>query len=70
MLASLVLLTGYDLRHRNTTRPLSRSSACRASSSSADTREVDCSAGMPLALGSAVGAYAAARLVTSESAKV
>ena len=35
-----------------------------------ETGEVDWSAGLPLALGSAAGAYIAARLVTMASAKV
>ena len=35
-----------------------------------ETGEVDWSAGLPLALGSAAGAYAAARLVTRPWAKV
>ncbi len=35
----------------------------------AESNEVDWSAGIPLALGSAVGAYVAARLITRERAK-
>jgi uncharacterized protein len=62
MLAALVLLTGYDLRHGNAMKAFILLVF-------AESREVDWPAGIPLALGSAAGAYVAARLVTQERAK-
>ena len=71
MLATLVLLTGYDLRHGNAMKAfILLVVGLQSLFVFADSSEVDWSAGAPLALGSAVGAYVAARLVTLEQAKV
>jgi uncharacterized protein len=71
MLAALVLLTGYDLRHGNAMKAfILLVVGLQSLFVFAESSEVDWSAGVPLALGSAVGAYVAARLVTQERAKV
>jgi uncharacterized protein len=71
MLAALVLLTGYDLRHGNAMKAfILLVVGLQSLFVFAESGEVDWSAGVPLALGSAAGAYVAARLVTREQAKV
>jgi uncharacterized protein len=71
MLAALVLLTGYDLKHSNAMKAfILLVVGLQSLFVFAESSEVDWSAGVPLALGSAVGAYVAARLVTRERAKV
>jgi uncharacterized membrane protein YfcA len=71
MLAALVLLTGYDLKHGNAMKAfILLVVGLQSLFVFAESSEVNWSAGVPLALGSAVGAYVAARLVTQERAKV
>jgi uncharacterized protein len=63
MLAALVLLTGCDLREGNTTKAfILLVVALQSLLIFAESGEVDWGAGIPLALGSSVGAYFAARL--------
>ena len=63
MLAALVLLTGYDLSQGNAMKAFILLVVGLQSLLIFDeSGEVDWSAGVPLALGSAVGAYFAARL--------
>ena len=65
ILAALVLLSGYDLRHGNAMKAFILLVVGMQSLFIFDDRgEVDWVAGVPLALGSALGAYIAARLVT------
>jgi uncharacterized protein len=71
MLAALVLLTGFDLREGNAMKAfILLVVGLQSLLIFGETGEVDWSAGLPLALGSAAGAYIAARLVTRASAKV
>ncbi len=71
MLAALVMLTGCDLREGNAMKAfILLVVGLQSLLIFGETGEVDWSAGLPLALGSAAGAYAAAQLVTSASAKV
>ena len=71
MLAALVLLSGYDLRHGNAMKAFILLIVGLQSLFVFDDRgEVDWVAGVPLALGSALGAYVAARLATKPWAKV
>jgi uncharacterized membrane protein YfcA len=70
MLAALVLLTGYDLGHGNAMKAIILLVVgLQSLLIFGESGEVDWSAGLPLALGSAAGAYVAARLVTMDSAK-
>src|SRR5215211_6741022 len=65
MLAALVLLTGYDLRHGNAMKAfILLVVGLQSLFVFAESNEVNWSAGVPLALGSAVEAYVAARAVT------
>jgi uncharacterized protein len=65
MLAALVLLTGYDLRHGNAMKAfILLVVGLQSLFVFAESNEVNWSAGVPLALGSAVEAYVAARSVT------
>jgi len=71
MLAALVLLTGCDLRHGNTLKAfILLVVGLQSLLIFSEARDVDWTAGVPLALGSAVGAYVAARLVTKDWARV
>jgi uncharacterized membrane protein YfcA len=71
MLAALVLLTGYDLRHGNAMKAfILLVVGLQSLLVFAESSEVDWSAGAPLALGSAAGAYVAARLATQPRTKV
>jgi uncharacterized membrane protein YfcA len=71
MLATLVLLTGCDLRQGNAMKAfILLIVGLQSLLIFADTREVDWSLGIPLALGSATGAYLATRLASIEGAKV
>ncbi len=71
MLAALVLLSGYDLRHGNAMKAFILLIVGLQSLFIFDDRsEVDWLAGVPLALGSAVGAYVAARLATKAWTRV
>jgi uncharacterized membrane protein YfcA len=71
MLAALVLLTGYDLRHGNAMKAfILLIVGLQSLLVFGESGEVSWAAGVPLALGSAVGAYAAARLVARASARV
>jgi uncharacterized membrane protein YfcA len=71
MLAALVLLTGYDLRRGNAMKAfVLLVVGLQSLVVFADRGEVDWEAGIPLALGSAAGAYFAARLVTDDRARV
>jgi uncharacterized membrane protein YfcA len=71
MLAALVMLTGCDLREGNAMKAfILLIVALQSLLIFAESGEVDWGAGLPLALGSAVGAYFAARLVTKSWAKV
>lgn len=71
MLAALVLLTGYDLKRGNAMKAfILLVVGLQSLVVFADRGEVDWSAGIPLALGSAAGAYVAARLVSSDRARV
>ncbi len=70
ILAALVLLTGCDLREGNAMKAfILLVVGLQSLLIFGETGEVDWSAGLPLALGSAAGAYAAARLVTRPWAK-
>ena len=65
ILAALVLLSGYDLRHGNAMKAfILLVVGLQSLFVFADRGEVDWIAGAPLALGSALGAYLAARLAT------
>jgi hypothetical protein len=71
MLATLVLLTGCDLRQGNAMKAfILLVVGLQSLLIFADTREVDWALGLPLAMGSAVGAYVATRLATVDGAKV
>jgi len=71
MLAALVLLTGYDLRRGNAMKAfVLLVVGLQSLVVFADKGEVDWSAGIPLALGSAAGAYVAALLATRDWARV
>jgi uncharacterized membrane protein YfcA len=71
MLAALVLLTGCDLREGNAMKAfILLVVGLQSLLVFAESGEVNWSAGLPLALGSAAGAYLAARLITHERAKV
>jgi uncharacterized protein len=71
MLAALVLLTGCDLRQGNAMKAfILLVVGLQSLLIFSDAHEVDWTAGIPLALGSAVGAYVAARLATKDWAKV
>jgi uncharacterized membrane protein YfcA len=71
ILAALILLTGNDLRHGNAMKAfISLVVGVQSLLIFGESGEVDWSVGVPLALGSAVGAYLAARLVSREWAKV
>ena len=71
MLATLVLLTGCDLRQGNAMKGfILLVVGLQSLLIFADTREVDWALGIPLAMGSAVGAYVATRLASIEGAKV
>ena len=70
ILAALVLLTGCDLREGNAMKAfILLVVGLQSLLIFGETGEVDWSAGVPLALGSAVGAYTAARLVSRPWAK-
>jgi uncharacterized membrane protein YfcA len=70
ILAALVLLTGCDLREGNAMKAfILLVVGLQSLVIFGETGEVDWSAGPPLALGSAAGAYLAARVVTMASAK-
>jgi uncharacterized protein len=70
ILAALVLLTGCDLREGNAMKAfILLVVGLQSLLIFGETGEVDWSAGVPLALGSAVGAYVAARLVARPWAK-
>ncbi len=65
VLAAMVLLSGYDLRHANAMKAfVLLVVGLQSLLVFADRGEVDWVAGAPLALGSALGAYVAARLAT------
>ena len=71
ILAALVLLSDYDLRHANAMKAFVLLVVGLQSLLVFDDRgEVDWVAGIPLALGSASGAYAAALLASKTWAKV
>jgi uncharacterized protein len=71
MLAALVMLTGCDLREGNAMKAfILLVVALQSLLIFAEGGEVDWGAGIPLALGSAVGAYLAARLATESWARV
>jgi len=71
MLAALVLLTGYDLKHGNAMKAfVLLVVGVQSLVVFADQGDVDWSAGIPLALGSAAGAYVAARLASNDRARV
>ena len=71
MLAALVMLTGCDLREGNAMKAfILLVVALQSLLVFADSGEVDWGAGIPLALGSSVGAYFAARLAAKSWAKV
>jgi uncharacterized membrane protein YfcA len=70
MLAALVLLTGYDLRRGNATKAFVLLVVGLQSLVVFGAKgEVNRSAGIPLALGGAAGAYGAARLATGGRAR-
>lgn len=70
-LAALILLTGYDLERGNALKVfLLLVVGLQSALIFGETGQVSWAAGIPLALGSAAGAYAAARLATREWAKV
>jgi uncharacterized protein len=70
ILAALVLLTGCDLREGNAMKAfILLIVGLQSLLVFGETGEVDWSAGVPLALGSAVGAYVAARLISRPWAK-
>lgn len=71
MLAALVMLTGYDVARGNALKVLLLLVAgLQSVLIFGETGEVNWSAGVPLALGSAAGAYLAARLASREWTKV
>ncbi len=71
MLAAFVLLTGYDLRRGNAMKAfVLLVVGLQSLVVFAEKGEVDWGAGIPLALGSAAGAYVAARLASNERARV
>ena len=71
MLAALVLLTGYDLKRGNAMKAfVLLIVGLQSLVVFADRGEVDWGAGVPLALGSAAGAYVAALLATNDRARV
>ena len=71
ILAALVLLSGYDLRHANAMKAFILLVVGLQSLFVFDDRgEVDWVAGVPLAIGSALGAYVAARLAAKAWMKV
>jgi uncharacterized membrane protein YfcA len=71
MLAALVLLTGCDLRHGNALKAfILLVVGLQSLLIFGESREVDWAADLPLALGSTVGAYLAAKLATQEWARV
>jgi uncharacterized membrane protein YfcA len=71
MLATLVLLTGSDLRQGNALKAfILLVVGMQSLLIFADTREVEWVLGIPLAMGSAAGAYVATRLASIEGAKV
>jgi uncharacterized protein len=70
-LAALVLLTGYDVVSGNAIKVLLLLVAgLQSLLIFGETGEVNWAAGIPLALGSAAGAYLAAKLATQDRAKV
>jgi uncharacterized membrane protein YfcA len=71
MLAALVLLTGSDLRQGNAMKAfILLVVGVQSLLIFAESDEVNWAAGIPLALGSAAGAYVAARLATKDWARV
>ena len=71
MLAALILLTGCDLRQGNALKAfILLIVGLQSLLIFSEARDVDWSAGIPLALGSAVGAYLAARLSARDWARV
>ncbi len=71
VLAALVLLTGCDLRQGNAMKAfVLLVVGLQSLLVFSEAREVDWAAGTPLALGSAIGAYVAARLTTKAWARV
>jgi uncharacterized protein len=71
LLAALVLLTGCDLRQGNAMKAfILLIVGLQSLLIFSEARDVDWTAGVPLALGSAVGAYVAARLVTKDWTRV
>ncbi len=71
MLAALVLLTGYDLKRGNAMKAfVLLVVGLQSLVVFGDMGEVDWGAGIPLALGSAAGAYVAAHLASSDRARV
>jgi uncharacterized protein len=71
MLAALVLLTGCDLREGTAMKAsILLVVGLQSLLIFAESNEVDWGAGAPLAIGSAVGAYVAARLAAQARAKV
>ena len=71
MLAALVLLTGCDLRHGNAMKAfILLVVGLQSLLIFGESGEVSWTAGVPLALGSVVGAYLAARLVSKAWARV
>jgi hypothetical protein len=71
LLAALVLLTGCDLRQGNAMKAfILLIVGLQSLLIFSEARDVDWTAGVPLALGSAIGAYVAARLVTKDWARV
>jgi uncharacterized protein len=71
MLAALILLTGCDLRQGNAMKALILLIVgLQSLLIFTEAQEVDWTAGVPLALGSAAGAYVAARLAAKDWARV
>ena len=71
LLAALVLLTGCDLRQGNAMKAfILLIVGLQSLLIFSEARDVDWTAGMPLALGSAGGAYVAARLAAKDWARV
>jgi uncharacterized protein len=71
LLAALVLLTGCDLRQGNDMKAfILLNVGLQSLLIFSEARDVDWTAGVPLTLGSAVGAYVAARLATKDWARV
>lgn len=71
LLAALVLLTGCDLRQGNAMKAfILLIVGLQSLLIFSEARDVDWTAGVPLTLGSAVGAYVAARLATKDWARV